>query len=378
MPQRKKVVTVLLPAVSSSMRDVVRGIADYAAEAGRWHLVLHLWGQLSEAGRHWIEQGDGLIFEKPVATSPVQPVEWHIPTIAVQQLELATRYPLVNTNYHEVGHRAAAYFMGKGLPHLAYLSYRDGDKAEAGLREAANKAGRSLSTYYLGAAQPEVDLTARRSVVGWLSRLPPPVGVLVRDDFLAQKIMDWMPSEWVPERIAILGVGNDSIVCELTRPTLSSIDRNAWDIGRTAASLLDRCMRGKSIPKEQHLLPPGSVIERQSTGLRYTSNPLVTRAVRMIEANLASAPPIDDLCASLCVSRSTLENHFRETLGHSIWQQRQYLQIERAKYLLTTTSDAMSSVAEQCGFANQQRLAESFRKNVGIPPSRYRVSANSA
>lgn len=370
---RKKVVTILLPAVASSMRDIARGIADYAAAAGQWHLVLHLWGQVGEADVRWINKGDGLIFEEPLVTSPVTSPKWTVPAVAVQMPHLAEHYPMVTTDYIQVGYRAASYFLKKGLTHLAYLSYCDGDAAEAGFRDLAKEAGRQISTHYIGPGQPELDAGSRRDLVRWLAELPPPVGVLVRDDFLAQKVMDWIPPEWMPERLALLGVGNDSIICELTRPTLSSVERNAREIGRAAARLLQRIMEGESMPPQAFLLEPGPVIERQSTGLSYTPDPLVTRAIRILEETLANALSTNELCTRLKVSRSTLEKRFMATLGLTIWQQRRHLQLEHAKYLLTTTSDSMSSIAEQCGFANQQRLAESFRKSIGVTPSLYRA-----
>ncbi|MGC9451818.1 MAG: substrate-binding domain-containing protein [Oceanipulchritudo sp.] len=375
MSQRKRVVTLLVSAVASSMRDMVRGVSEYAKEERRWHLVLHLWGQVNENTVRWINQGDGIIFDAPLRSSDVRSPKWSIPAVGLHNWALAKEVPLVTSNYEEVGRRAAAYFLEKGLTHLAYLSYASGDPAETGFREEAGKADCSVSSHYIGPGQPELDPAARKDFIQWLSDLPPPTGLLVREDFLAQKVMDWIPTEWMPERLALLGVGNDSIVCDLADPTLSSVDRNARKIGRTAARILDRLMEGEAISPGPVLLDPGMVIERQSTGLRYTPDPLVTRAVRLLEETLHEAPKADQVCAHLKVSRSTLENRFRQTLGHSIWKQRRQLQIERARYLLSTTTDPMSLIAEQCGFAHQQHLAEAFAKMVGVPPSRYRAES---
>jgi LacI family transcriptional regulator len=371
MPKRKRIVTVLLSAVASSIRDTVRGIADQG-KAHDWHLSLHLWGQVSEAQIRWIRQGDGVIFEGPQQSSPAKVPQWKVPAVTVQTPHLAERYPLVSTDYCEVGCRAARYLIQKGLTHLAYLSYADNDPAEAGFRDVAEAAGKPVSIYYLGADQPEFDARARRNLVRWFSRLPPPVGLLMRDDFLAQKVIDWIPPEWCPERLAVMGIGNDSIICELTNPTLSSVDRNAREVGHTAADLLHRMMAGESIEPQAVLLNPGQVIERQSTGLRYTPDPLVTRAVRILEENLADSPGTDALCDRLKVSRSTLENRFKTALGHSVFKQRRHIQIEHVKKLLATTREPMSTIAEQCGFANQQRLTEAFRSGTGTTPIAYR------
>jgi DNA-binding LacI/PurR family transcriptional regulator len=136
MPHQKKIVTVLLPAVASSMRDLVRGVADHA-QAHNWHLVLHLWGHVSEREVNWINEGDGVIFETPRTSSSIRSPEWSVPAVAVQIPHLAELYPLVSTDYREVGRRAARYLLNKGLKHLAYLSYEEGDSAEAGFLEMA-------------------------------------------------------------------------------------------------------------------------------------------------------------------------------------------------------------------------------------------------
>ena len=47
----------------------------------------------------------------------------------------------------------------------------------------------------------------------------------------------------VPEDIAIVGVDNDDIMCELTIPPLSSIEQGTRRIGFEAASILEAMMR---------------------------------------------------------------------------------------------------------------------------------------
>ncbi len=370
--EKRKVVTVMVPAVASSMRDLVRGIADYAAEAGDWHLVLHLWGHVNAASAEWINRGDGIVFESPLSTSVVRSPEWRIPAVAVQVPALGARHPLVTTDYRAVGRMAADYFLEKGLPHLAYLGYRNDEESEAGFRERAREAGVPVETYGLGGEQPELDERARKNVLAWLHSLAPPVGILLREDFVAQKIIDWIPRDWLPERIALLGTGNDSIICEITRPTLSSVDRGARRVGWQAAAWLDRIMKGEKMPPQILRLPPSHIAERQSTGLRYTPDILVTRAVRMIEKNLSNPLTTDALCARLGLSRRTLERRFHAALGCSVLKHRWHLQLEKARRLLATTSEPMSHIAEQCGYGNQQRFAESFRRAVGVAPSRYR------
>ena len=368
--ERKKLISVILPAVATSMRDIVRGISDVARVRGDWHLVLHFWGAVSPETLAWIQKGDGVIFAALPDGEEFR--DWRIPAVAVQSAKLAATHPLVTSNYAEIGRMAARYFQEKGLCHFAHLSYESGTVLERGYREQAAEFGREISVHYLRAMQPELDLVARESLCNWLADLPPPAGLLVRDDFLAQRVMDWIPRDWMPERLALLGVGNDQLIAALTDPALSSIDRGARAVGRKAAETLGRMLSGETIPPGRINLPPDRVVERASTGVRYTRDPLVTRAVRLMEENLQSSQSTDALCKVLNVSRRTLERRFQEELGRTPGRERQHIRLNRAKWLLRHSKDSMSAIAEQCGYANQQRFAEAFRRNLGISPSRYR------
>ena len=85
----------------------------------------------------------------------------------------------------------------------------------------------------------------------------------------------------VPEEMAILGVGNDPVICETLRPTLSSIDLDARRIGYEAARLLDRKMAGEQA-NESILIPPSHIAVRQSTDLMVIDDADVVQAMRFI------------------------------------------------------------------------------------------------
>ena len=52
----------------------------------------------------------------------------------------------------------------------------------------------------------------------------------------------------VPDEVAVIGVDNDSNLCNLCTPPLSSIDVNPSRVGYEAAALLTRLMRGVARP----------------------------------------------------------------------------------------------------------------------------------
>ena len=57
----------------------------------------------------------------------------------------------------------------------------------------------------------------------------------------------------VPEDVAVIGVDNDEVFCELSDPPLTSVALNAETAGYRAAALLDAMMKGR-VRKRQHIV----------------------------------------------------------------------------------------------------------------------------
>src|SRR5437660_984008 len=76
----------------------------------------------------------------------------------------------------------------------------------------------------------------------WLHGLPKPVGVLACNDVRGQQVLNACRRAGlaVPDEVAVLGVDNNELVCNLADPPLSSVDANCERIGYEAAALLDR------------------------------------------------------------------------------------------------------------------------------------------
>ena len=88
---------------------------------------------------------------------------------------------------------------------------------------------------------------ARRRLRRWLVELPEPCGLMAAHDSLARRLIDLcaQASRRVPESIAILGVDDDPLLCQLTTPPLSSIVLDSKGAGYAAAEQPDAIMSGK-------------------------------------------------------------------------------------------------------------------------------------
>src|SRR5208337_1193346 len=118
----------------------------------------------------------------------------------------------------------------------------------------------------------------------WLRALPRPVGILACNDMRGQHVLDACQrvNLGVPEEVAVIGVDDDVLLCELCDPPLSSIIPNAERVGYEAAALLDRLMAGEKPQCRESRIEPLGVTTRQSTDVLAIDDPHIAAAVRYI------------------------------------------------------------------------------------------------
>ena len=81
---------------------------------------------------------------------------------------------------------------------------------------------------------------------------------------------------------------------------------------------------------------------------------------------------LGDLCQHFRISERYVCRLFQEH-GRATFRQRlSYYRVERAKDLLASTDLSMYQIAERCGFKNQRRFTEAFRRQEGTSPRKYR------
>jgi len=147
----------------------------------------------------------------------------------------------------------------------------------------------------------------------WLKSLVKPIGLLAASDGRAREVLDAcrLANIHVPEEIAVLGVNDDEMICEMANPPLSSVIHNARRVGYEAAAMLDRLMSGKKIVADIVVDPLG-VRCRQSTDLLAIEDPEISKAVRFIREHACEGIRVDDVLEEVALSRRSLEKRFRQ------------------------------------------------------------------
>lgn len=156
------------------------------------------------------------------------------------------KIPNITGNYHKTGKMAAEFFLNKGFQHFAFYGYRDTvwsqERCEGFYECIASRGfGNNFHTYQ---EQSLDDLWFYEAppLLTWLKSLPQPTALMACDDNQGNRITEIckVNNIKVPDKIAILGVDNDEIICNLSDPPLSSISHNIARGGFEAAELITR------------------------------------------------------------------------------------------------------------------------------------------
>jgi len=211
----------------------------------------------------------------------------------------------------------------------------------------------------------------------WLATLTPPVGLMACNDSRARHVLEACRAIGlrVPEDIAIVGVDNDDIMCELATTPLTSVEQGTHRIGYEAAALLDRLMQGTSSPPKTLAVQPEGLVVRQSTDVIAIDDPDVVTAVRYIRQNACQPINVHDVLNVVTVSRSTLETRFSKVLGRSVHAEIRRVQLGTATRLLATTNVPIKEVAKRIGTDSVQYFTTMIRGATGRTPGQIRRDA---
>jgi LacI family transcriptional regulator len=208
----------------------------------------------------------------------------------------------------------------------------------------------------------------------WLRKLPKPVGLLVFDDKLGERVLT--ACRWarlaVPQQVAVLGIGDDELMCEVSWPTLSSVRLPTPKLGFEAARVLAAAMAGGRVRAQHIKLQPLGVVARGSTDTVAVEDSIVRSAVQFVRAEAGGLIGSEQVAAALGVSRRTLDRRFERALGRTVREELVRVRMQTARTLLADRSRRIAGVARACGYATPASFSRAFRRHSGRWPSEYR------
>jgi len=399
-------------------RGLLRGICRYNSTHGRWQIELRscdVWdvsctGGARNAERAPHDEGfprdaDGVIMRDQRGS--VALLKRGIPIVFASYLHKNIRGShRILTDDQAIGRLGAEHLLERGFRQFAFVGY-DGmywsQQREDSFAQAI--AGAALAC---AAFRQAPDLRQRvwrkeqKVLADWLQGLPRPLGLMACNDDRARQVVDAcaMARLRVPEDVALVGVDNDEFVCGLSRPPISSIALGLEDAGYRAAALLDRLMKARRKEKEREARPrtgtdkhrptrtvapvgvragpcvsvsPLAVVTRRSSDISVMEDPFVTQAVRFIRDNCRRPIRIDDVLQDVAISRRSLFDRFKQTLGCTVHQYIKRARMARIEEWLLDTSSSVREIAEVLGFPSAEHIASYFRSVRHMSPAAFRA-----
>jgi LacI family transcriptional regulator len=379
---RRRKVALLIETSNAYARGLVQGVVHYVREHRPWSF------QMMEQGRGddpppWLAgwDGDGIIarIETPRIARAV--VKSGLPAVDLSAARLISRLPWVETDDEEIARLAAEHLLERGFKHFGYCGdarfnwsvWREGYFAEQ-----IRKAGHECHVFKNNPALTDLDAQSRQ-LSDWLRGLPKPVGIMGCYDRRGQQVLDACRNATltVPDEVAVVGVDNDELLCELATPPLSSVIPNTHRTGYEAAALLDQMMAGKKVPATAHLIAPLGVAARQSTDVLAIDDREVAGALRFIREHACEGINVADLMRVVAVSRRVLEQRFQRHLGRTPHEEILHVRLNRVQRLLAETDLPLYLIAERAGFEHVEYLSVVFKRELGKTPREFRAEAQS-
>jgi LacI family transcriptional regulator len=389
-------VALLIESSRAYGRGLLQGIAAYARAHGPWSIYQHE-RALGDDAPPWMKgwQGDGVIARVESRKLSRRLQRLRLPTVDLRGLHDMPAVPLIETNDRLVVRMALDHLIDRGFEHLAFCGYHGANYSDRRLQYFREMlAGHSHEP--LVYENPVVSrrklpvgdtatieaggLLYEDKIAAWLTSLPRPVGIVACNDTRGRQVLSACREHAiaVPDEVAVIGVDNDQVLCELSDPALTSVEPDTYRIGYEAAAMLEAMIRTKKKPPAKTFIDPLGVVTRRSTDALAIADRDVAAAVRFIREHACEGIGVEDVLDHVTLSRSTLERRFAAFLGRPPKAEILRVQIERIKHLLADTAYPLARVAEIAGFKHVEHMCTLFRNKTGQTPSTYRAAAAKA
>jgi len=388
---RRLKIALLVESSRGYGRKLQQRIAAYARAHGPWSFYRQE-RVLGDAAPGWLEGSDcdGIIARIENRKMARQLQQMHVPTV-----DLIGRYdlegiPTIATDQRAVARLAADHLLERGVRHFAYCGFTGLYYSEERLRHFVEYLGESGYEVSVGKGPRRHDQTdflgieaeglfGKEELVAWINSLPKPLGLMASSDTRAQQVLDACGEYGiaVPDDVAVIGVDNDELLCELCNPSLSSVELNSQKIGYAAAALLERMIEGRDPPEARTLVQPLGVVARQSTDVSAIADRDVAAAVHFIRQYACDGITVEDVLRQVQLSRSTMERRFAGLVGRSPKAQILHVRLQRVKQLLVETDYPLAQIARLAGFSHVENMCRLFKNKTGRTPGRYRRESDS-
>lgn len=95
---------------------------------------------------------------------------------------------------------------------------------------------------------------------------------------------------------------------------------------------------------------------------------------KILSENFTKIPSIDSLALEVGMNKRKIQKYFKQIFGLSVYQFGLSVKMNEAKKLLYTQKYSVSEVGYLVGYSNLSHFTETFKKQFGCTPNKYRAS----
>ena len=389
-------VTVFLNRKSKASRDQTAGVFQFAAQHDGWEIHLYSRpetpGDLDSLARSMSSPPSGIISGGiKVVQALRRKFRRRIPAVIVDAGDTGSidADGFMTCDDNAIADKAADFFLSRGYESFAFAGIVDSpdgdpntvnsDNRKDGFGRRLAKAGFGLSVYEEKMPPGACHYANRKRLDEWLKALAKPCALLACSDTIAQSVIDACRRArmFIPQQIAIIGIDNESTVCENTRPTLSSIEPDFLGGGYNAAAMLNEIMRRKK-PSASTLRAKYGIAgfsERMSTCSTAGQRIRAARALDTIRQRALTGLTAKQLADEMGVTVRALELAFKAASCGTIRDAILGVRLKEAARLAKDTRMRADEIAARCGFRTASALKSIFKKRIGESMRSWRQGA---
>lgn len=273
--------------------------------------------------------------------------------------------------------QAVEHFASCGIGSVAFAMSRPGVDAAAWSAAYRETVGTADAERVHAPPASGSRRMGQRLLTEWVAQLPLHTGIIAPTDIAAIAVVAACrrAGRAVPGDAVVLGVGNDELACEATRPTISSVDLGLSRFGHEAARVLGISLDGGAAEDRTVAVPPLRVVVRASTETHASGDQLVAAALQELRRRLADPLPPTQLARLFGLSRASLERRLKAAIGQSIHGELLRLRVAEARRLLAETQMPIRDIAAAVGFGSVPYMTTVMKRHAGLTPAQFRDAA---
>ncbi len=302
----------------------------------------------------------------------------NLPTLIHTVKKKSYEYPSLIGDCTNSAIMAAEHLLDRGFQHFAFCGvgnfYWSKDRFIS-FRNRLKQAGFEPHYYKQNASRFRKSFQEEQAKLAkWLKSLPKPIGLMTCADDCSQHVVEAceLAHLHIPDEIAIIGVDNDEMVCELTNPSLTSVALDFERAGYKSAELLAKLIAGEKVIDQNITVLPTHIATRQSTDILAIKDADVRMAVKYIRNNSRKPIQTEDVLNAVGCARRTLHRKFKQTLSRSVSEEIRRNRVELIATSLQDTEMPISQIARTFGYDDAHHIARYFRQEKGMTPLEYR------